>query len=332
MNELRHLVNGFQVSQAIHAAVALGIPDLLADGPRASDQLADASGADSGALYRLLRALASVGVLDEGDERTFSLTPFGEPLRSDVPDSLHGWASFVGRPYYWEAWGQLVESVRTGENAFRRVHGMEVWEYRTLQPEEGAIFDGAMTALTRRLNRGLLAAYDFGRFGTVVDVGGGQGVLLAAILEAHPSLRGVLFDQPGVVAGAGYVLRSAGVADRCRVVGGDFFEAVPAGGDAYVLKMVVHDWEDQEAAAILRSCRAAMPAGAALLVVERVVGAPNEGRDVKFSDLNMLVAPGGRERTLEELRSLFAAAGFELAREVPADGGVSIVEGAPQDE
>ena len=211
---------------------------------------------------------------------------------------------------------------------------MDVWEYRARHPDEGAIFDGAMTALTRRLNRGLLDAYDFGRasarWWTSAAV---RASCSQRSSSAHPSLHGVLFDQPAVVAGAGEVLRSPRASTTAAgSSAGDFFEAVPGGGDAYLLKMVVHDWEDEQATAILRSCRAAMPADGALLVVERVVGAPNEGPDAKFSDLNMLVAPGGRERTLEEFRTLFGDAGFELVREVATGSGVSVVEGAPRDE
>jgi O-methyltransferase len=187
-----------------------------------------------------------------------------------------------------------------------------------------------MTALTRHVDRALVDAYDFGRFGTIVDVGGNRGALLAAILREHPEVRGVLFDQGHVVAGAPALLGEAGVADRVRIEAGSFFEAVPEGGDAYLLKSIVHDWEDAEAEAILRVVRAAMPADGALLVVERVIAPPNEGRDGKFSDLNMLVMPGGRERTLDEYAALFERSGFELVREAPSAAGASVVEGRPR--
>ena len=255
---LRRLVNGYQAAQAIHVAASLGIADLLADGAKTSDELAAATETHAGALYRLLRALAGLGVFHEGDDRRFSLTPLGDGLRTDAPESLAGWAAFMGRPYYWQAWGALGESVRTGENAFRLLHGTDVWEYRSRHPEESEIFDRAMMALTGGANRALLEAYEFGRFEKLVDVGGGNGTLLAAILAANPGLRGVLFDQPHVVSHAEEVLQRVGVADRCEIVGGSFFDAVPAGGDAYLLKWIVHDWEDDPAREILLNCRRTM--------------------------------------------------------------------------
>jgi O-methyltransferase/methyltransferase family protein len=327
--DLGRLVNGYQVSQALHVAATLGLADLLADGASTSDELAEATQTHPRTLYRLLRALASIGVFHEEDGRRFSLAPLGEGLRTDAPGSLAGWAGFIGRPYYWQAWGHLLESVRTGENAFRHVHGASVWEYRAARPEESAIFDGAMMSRTRHANRALLAAFDFGPFGTVVDVGGGNGALLAGLLAAHSQMQGVVFDQPHVVAAAEGVLREAGVADRCRIVSGDFFESVPKGGDAYLLKWIIHDWEDEEAAAVLRSCRSAIEPEGALLVIERVVGPANEDPASKFSDLNMLVSPGGLERTLEEYEALFASGGFRFVGETKTDSGMSVIEAAP---
>jgi len=324
---LRRLVTGYQVTQAIHVAAKLGIADLLADGPRGSDNLAAATGAHPGALYRLLRALASVGVFREEEGGRFALTDLAAGLRSDVPASLAGWAAFVGEPYQWQAWAALEHSVRTGENAFRHVHGTDSWTFRARHPELSAGFDRAMTSLSRQVTAAVLAAYDFGRFGTVVDVGGGNGALLAAILAEHPALRGVLFDQPHVVAGAGPLLAAAGVDDRAAVVGGSFFDAVPEGGDAYVLKAILHDWEDEDCLRILRTCRRAMADGAALLVVERELGPPNKTPDGKFSDLNMLVGPGGRERAPEEYAALFAAAGFRFVGGAPSDVGTGVFEG-----
>ncbi|HEX7311682.1 MAG TPA: methyltransferase [Gaiellaceae bacterium] len=327
---LRRLTIGYQVSQAVHVVATLGIPDLLADGSRTVDELASSTASDPDALYRLLRALASIGILHEEPGRAFSLTEIGDGLRSDAPESLAGWALYVGRPYYWNAWAHLLHSVQTGENAFRSVHGTTVWEYRADHPEESAIFDGAMTSLTRRVNSALLESYDFERFGTVVDVGGGHGALLAALLTAYPATQGVLFDQPHVVALARDLLGAAGVADRCRVVGGSFFESVPEGGDAYLLKAILHDWEDAEAVAILEACRRAMRGDAMLLVVERILGPPNEGAAAKLSDLNMLVGPGGRERTLDDFAALFEAAGFRLEDETPTRSDLSILAATPR--
>ena len=326
---LIRLVNGYYISQAIHVAASLGIADLLADGTRTSDDLANEAGADPDTLYRLLRALASVGVLHEGDGRLFSLTPVGALLRSDVPGSLHGWAAYAGRPYFWAAWAELLHSVRTGENAFRHVHGQDIWSYRADRPDESMLFDAAMKALTEASNAALIDAFDFSRFETLVDVGGGNGALLADVLASNPALRAVLFDQAHVVAGAEQVLEAAGVADRCRIESGNFFEAVPEGGDAYLLKSIIHDWEDEDSSAILRVVRAAMPEGAALLVVERDLGAPNEDAPAKFSDLNMLVGPGGRERTQDEYAALLESTGFRLVGATPTAGTHTVFEGEP---
>lgn len=317
---LARLVNGYQASQALHAAAVLGVGDALADGPRGVDDLATAVGADPDALYRLLRALAALGVLDEREDRTFALTEVGAGLRGDVPESLRDWAAFIGRSYYWEAWSQLLHSVRTGENAFRKVHGVDPWGYRLREPAEGAIFDRAMAATSRRVTDALVAAYDFGRFGRLVDVGGGNGGLIRALLERHPESRGVLFDQPHVVEGAA-------PADRLEIVGGSFFDRVPPGGDAYILKWILHDWEDPEASAILRVVRAAMGDGAVVLVVERELAGPNEGPEGKLSDLNMMVVPGGRERSRDEYAALFRDAGLALAGVTPTVGELSVFEG-----
>jgi hypothetical protein len=327
--ELMRLAMGFRASQAIHAAVTLGIPDLLAGGVRASDDLASEAGADPDALYRLLRTLAAMGVLEEDGERRFGLTAFGEPLRSDVPGSVHGVVRLMGRPHVWDSWGNLSHSIRTGENAFRSVHGTDVWEWRADRPEESRIFDAAMRSSTEASHHALLEAYDFGRFGTIVDVAGGSGALLAAILGAYPDARGILFDQPHVVEGAAAVL--APVADRAITVAGSFFESVPPGGDAYILKFIIHDWEDQESVAILRTCRAAMAPDATLLVIERILAPPNEGAEGKLSDLNMLVMPGGRERTEEEFATLFEQSGLRLVRAVPTASGLAVIEAVGSD-
>ena len=317
--ELRRLVNSYQLSQAIHVAAVLGIADLLADGPRSSDDLAEATGTNPRALYRLLRALSAFGLFHEDDERRFSLTELGDALRSDAPESVAGWAAFVGRRNIRDAWSVLEESIRTGENAFKLAHGVGVWEYRAQHPEESEAFDRAMASSSQLVIRSLIDAYDFGRFGTIVDVGGGNGTLLRALLEAHPQLNGILFDQPHVVEGVD-------LGDRGRVVGGSFFESVPEGGDAYLLKWIIHDWEDEESVAILRTVRAQ---GGTLLLVERVVEPPNEGPETKLGDLNMLVGPGGQERTLDEFSSLFDAAGYELVGETPTASGHHVIEAAP---
>jgi O-methyltransferase/methyltransferase family protein len=324
---LRRLVNGFQATQAIGVAARLGIADLLAAGPRASDELAAATGAHPGALYRLLRALASVGVLHESADRQFALTPIGACLRTDAAEPVAGWAVFVCEPYYRQAWDALEQSVRTGENAFRHVHGVDPWTYRQRRAEINAVFNRAMTDRSRQVSAAVLDAFDFGRYAAIVDVGGGAGAFLAAVLARHPAMRGVLFDQPHVVADAGPILEAAGVADRCAVEGGSFFDEVPAGADAYLLKSILHDWDDRKCGEILRTCRRAMLPGATLLVVEQELGPPNENPDAKFSDLNMLVVPGGQERSDDEYAALFTAAGFRFVGVTPSEAGVSVFAG-----
>lgn len=326
---LLRLVNGFQVSQAIHVAATLGIADCLKDGPRSSDQLAVAIHAHPRSLHRLLRALASVGVLSREGEDHFSLTPLGECLCTDAPEPVGPWAAFIGRPHHWHAWGHLGESVRTGECAARLAHGMSPWEYRAQHPEEGAIFDAAMSGATRRQSAAVLAALDVGRSSCVVDVGGGQGTFLAELLSRHPAARGVLFDQPQVVARADAILRGAGVAHRCQVIAGSFFESVPAGGDVYVLKHIIHDWEDEPAIAILRACRRAMRPASRLLVVEQVIEPLDDDPVAAFRDLLMLVGPGGRERTSREFAALFASAGLDLISVTATARELSVIEALP---
>ncbi|MDQ3657135.1 MAG: methyltransferase [Chloroflexota bacterium] len=292
-----------------------------------SDDLARATGTHPGALYRLLRALAGAGVMREEEGGRFALTDLGDCLRTDVPESLAGWTAFVGEPYHWQVWGDLLHSVQTGEDAFHHVHGTDPWSYRARHPERSARFDRAMAAVSRQVAAAILATYDFGRFGTVVDIAGGTGTFLAAILARHATMQGVLFDLPHVVAGAEPILTAAGVTDRCAIVEGSFFEAVPAGGDAYILKAILHDWDDEDCLRILHRCRRAMTDGASLLAVERELGPPNESPDGKFSDLNMLVATGGRERSPEEYGVLFASAGFRFVGFTPSASGTGVFEG-----
>lgn len=319
---LRKLIDGFRLSQALYVIATLRIPDVLADGPQNSDELAAELGCRQDALYRVLRFVAAAGILHEDGKRRFSLTPLGEPLRTDAPGSLAAWARLVPRPYLWETWGHLLDAVRSGENAFHATHGMDVWEYRKTHPEEGALFDAAMTARTLRMNESVAAAYDFGRFETVVDVGGGHGALLRAIVAAHPSVRGILVDQPHVIA-------KAEVGARIEAVGGDFFRELPGEADAYVLKWVLHDWEDDEAQTILETVTGAAKATTTVLVVERILPPPNEGFDAKLTDLQMLMVTGGRERTREEFAQLFARAGLRYRNDTPADDSYSLIEAVP---
>jgi hypothetical protein len=323
---LLRLVNGYQLSQAIHVAATLNLADHIGSSTRSSDELASLTRAHPQSLYRLLRALAAAGVLHEGDDRTFSLTDMGECLRSESVTPVGGWAAFIGRPNVWQAWGHLLHSVRTGENAYQDLHGQSVWQFRADHPEENAIFDRAMTSNSRAAIDEAIAAYDFGQFGHVADIGGGQGRLIAGILLTHPNLRGTLFDQPHVVAKAGDVLAAGGVADRCNVVAGNFFDAVPEGADAYIMRAVIHDWDDEKSLAILRTCRRAMRHGARLLLLERVVEPPNKGLITKLSDLNMLIAPGGQERSYDEYAALCQQTSFEPRGVVRAGAQFQIIE------
>jgi len=226
--------------------------------------------------------------------------------------------------------GNLANAVREGQNSFRMVHGTDIWEWRAEHADESAIFDEAMRSMTIGANASILDAYDFGQFGTIVDVAGGNGTLIAALLAAHPASRGILFDQEHVVSGAEPILRAAGVLDRCEIVAGSFFESVPEGGDAYVLKWIIHDWEDEESVAILRTCRAAMGTDAVVLLIERDLGRPNEDLVAKLADLNMLVMPGGRERTLGEYAALFGAADLRLVAAHPTTSGYLVIEAGIQ--
>jgi hypothetical protein len=320
------MINGYQISQMIHVVAKLGIADLLAEEPQTSAQLAEHLGVHAGALYRILRALSSLGVFHEDPSGRFALTPLAEPLRTDVPDSVRALSIFNGGPQVWRTWGELTYSVTTGESAFRPVFGADNWTYRAHNPEANAIFNAAMTSNSRRDIAAILAAYDFSRFPTLVDVGGGQGALLAGILQAYPALHGVLFDQPHVLDQAVPVLAAAGVAERCALVPGDFFQQVPPGGDAYLLRRIIHDWDDEQSAAILRQCHAAMPDHARLLLIEQVIQPPNQPDPGKLADINMLVQLGGRERTAEEFAALLAGAGLTLTTIHPTPGPSSIVE------
>jgi hypothetical protein len=272
-----------------------------------------------------LRALAAVGVFREDEGRKFALTPMGDCLRTNSATPIGAWADVVGSPYFWQTWGHLLHSVRTGENAFQSLNGKNVWQFRAEHPEHGTMFDRAMTQLSGGNAEAVTRAYDFSSFRHIVDVGGGQGLMLAAILRAHPHMRGTLFDQVDVVARAKAELVDRGVFDRCNIVGGSFFETVPEGADAYLMRAVIHDWEDREAIDILKVCRRAMPETATLLLIERLVAPPNEMPAPKFVDLNMLVSPGGRERTRDEFSDLLTNAGFELTRVFPA-GTHNVIE------
>lgn len=329
LHRLTELINGFQTSQAIYVLVTLGVPDLLRDGARTSAELASLTHSHGPSLYRLLRALAAVGILREGEEGQFSLTGLGRGLLSGVEASRHAWASFVARSPLWASWGNLLHSIRTGETAFRHVHGQDVWSFRASNPEEGAIFDLAMRRASENIGRELVTAYDFTPFEHVVDVGGGDGALLAALLAAYPNKMGTLLDLPHVTASAGAVMGKACVRERCKIISGSFFDGVPSGADLYLLKNILHDWDDRDALRVLHNCRRALQPRARLLIIERLLAPPNEGAEGKLSDLNMLVNAGGRERTLEEFRLLLEQASFAVTAIAALQHGRFVIEATP---
>lgn len=318
-NDLLRLMAGKWASQAIYVAAELGIADLLKDGPRSTGEIAQTLGVREDAVFRLLRALAGLGLFSSQPDRRFALTPSGNYLRADWPGSLHGWARLLGHEALWRPTGELGYSVRTGKPAFSHVFGMAVFDYLSANPEIAAIFHDAMTSMSATDAASVIKAYDFSGIHTLVDVGGGHGFLLATILKAHVRMRGILFEQPHAIRGAAALLQRQDVGDRCALVDGDFFVSVPAGGDAYILKSIIHDWEDDRAVQILRNCHRAMPASSKLLLVERLLLPGDEPDPGKFVDLEMLtMTDGGRERTEAEFEGLLARAGFKLTRVVEA--------------
>jgi hypothetical protein len=326
---LMGIARGYQRSQALAVAAELGIADLVGFGSRSAADLASATATDPAGLYRLLRALASIGVFHEDEHGCFALTAMGELLRRDHPQSIDPVVRMFCADYQWRAWGELGYSVRTGGNAAVHALGMDVWEYRRRDPRDGVVFDAAMRTMAASYAAGILGAYDFGRHAVIADVGGGTGTLLAAILQAHPAVGGILAEQPQVLHEAPPVFAAAGVEDRVRLVECDFFTAVPRGADVYLLLRVLHDWGDEDAVRILRRVREAMDVSARPLVVDAVVGPPNEDALTKFLDLMMLVSAGGRERTADEWIAVLAAAGFRLESVVPAGPGRSILNAVP---
>lgn len=322
---LIQMVAGYWVSQAIYVAAQLNLADLLKDGPKTADELAAATDTHPDSLYRLLRALSSVGVFAEEEGRRFRPTPLSAPLQTG-PGSARALTIHLGERASWHAWGNVMHSIRTGETAFAHTHGMEVFPYYAEHPESSEPFNQAMTEYSAVVAEAVGRAYDFSSFGRVVDIGGGHGRLLASVLRSNPAARGVVFDLPAVVEGARSALAAEGLDSRCEVAGGDFFEAVPEGGDAYILKSIIHDWDDERSVRILRNIRRAMKEGGRLLLVETVIEDAGGPPFSKLSDLHMMVMTGGRERTRAEFAELFRRSGFRLTRVVPTDTLVSIVE------
>jgi hypothetical protein len=331
---LMQLATAFRASRAIYVATHLGIADLLASEPKSSEQLASATKTHPSSLRRLMRALCAVGIFREAEPDRFDLAPMGSLLRSDAPGSMRVGVLFLAGDTGWRVWGDLLFSVRTSEAAFDHVLGMQTFDYWASHPKEATIHDEFMANTSAAVAASVLTAYDFSAFRTVCCVGGGTGLLIAEILAGHPKAQGILFDLPHVVAGAREVLESRNVLDRCRTEIGSFFESVPTGAECYLLKYIIHDWDDARAATILANCRKAMQRNSTLLIIDHVL--PERLEPVRsiagfMTDLEMLVrTPGGRERTEEQFGALLAGAGFELKRVIPTASPLSLVEARPQ--
>ncbi len=331
---MMRLLAGAWAARLVHAAAELGIADHLADGSHDAAFIAAATAAHPPSLARLLRALTAIGVLHESDERHYSLTPLGATLRSDRPGSMRAWTLLVFSDDQGRAWEALPHAIRTGEHAFRHVFGADLWARLAARPDAARLFDEAMQSLTQGLNGPLATHYPFSNYKWIVDVGGGNGALLLPVAARNRDMRVTIFDLPRVADAARSRIEALGLADRCEAVGGDAFITIPSGADAYVLKSVIHDFEDREAVAILRTCRAAMSGNARLLLIERLLPERIDPDDPLtrgnfIHDINMFVNPGGRERTAAEFRHLLAQAGLRLTRIVPMPSPSAVMEVDP---
>jgi hypothetical protein len=321
------MIWGLHISRAVYLAAEFGVADLLAAGPRTVATLAQATQADEAALYRVLRLLAALGVLTEPEPRSFGLTVLGDRLRSDVPASMRNWA-MLSDTLGFHAHEPILDAVRTGRTGAEIAYRKTTMQRLRADPRSAARFDMAMSERTAAFAPSVAATYDFTAMRLIADIGGGQGTLLAAILQRHRHLRGILFDVPDAARRAVGVLRDAGLADRCEVVAGDFFAGVPDGADAYILANVLHDWDDGRAVQILQACRRAMAADGRVLIVERLIPQdPSDAVPVLLSDLNMLILSGGQERTNAEYGALLNAAGLRPGRIQPVSAPYGVIEG-----
>lgn len=326
---LGQLIFGKCATMACTVAAKLRIADKLAAGPKTAADLAKETNTHAPTLYRVLRCLAGFGVFTETANQTFALNPVGELLRTGVHGSMRGMADFCGSTWTWDAWGDLMYSVQTGKTAFDHVFGKPCFDWLAEHKGDSEVFNEGMTGFSGMVSRAVAEGYDFSKFGTVVDVGGGHGKLLTEILKANPGVKGIVFDAPHVAAGAADAIRAAGLADRCKAEGGDFFKAVPTGGDAYMMMHIIHDWPDDKAATILNNCRKGVNPGGKLLIVDSVVAPPGEPDMAKVLDLEMLILPGGKERTEPEFAALVAAAGWRLTRVVRTKSPKCVIEAVP---
>ena len=327
--QLIHMSTACWVSSIVYAAAKLGLADRLAAGPKSAAELAVPMAVHERSLHRLMRTLASLGILTERSERRFALTPVGDALKSDAPGSARATVLTMGNPGFAACLAKLDESVRSGESAFKKINGMPLFAYLAQNPAEASLFSQTMVGFHGAEPVAVADGYDFSTFETVVDVGGATGNLLAAILARHAGPRGILFDLPHVVAEAPELLRSKGVLERVTIQAGDFFKRVPAGADAYVLSHVIHDWNEEQCVTILGHCRKAMRPDGRVLLVEMVLPEGDAPHPGKMLDIVMLTIPGGEERTASEYGPLLGRAGFRINRVVPTDSAVSIVEAVP---
>ena len=324
--QLIQMAVGSWVSAVVYAAAKLDLAGHVAGGAKSAVELAGATGTHAPSLHRLMRTLAGLGILTEREGQRFALTPLGEALKSGAAGSARSTVMAFCGPAFWHSWEGIIHSLQTGETGFEKMVGLPLFDYLAAHPEEASHFSAAMVGYHGAEPPAVAAAYDFGRFGTVVDVGGATGNMLAAILSRHAAPRGVLFDRPHVVAEAPALLKARGIEARVTLDGGSFFERVPAGGDAYVLSHIIHDWDEDECLTILGHCRKAMAPDGRLLIVETVLPPGDTPHQGKVQDMVMLVVPGGQERTEAEYAALLGKAGFRLTRVVPTESIVSVVE------
>jgi hypothetical protein len=320
---------GSWVAAGLYPAAKLGLADHLADGGRSALELAPVTGTHAPTLHRFMRTLAGFGLLTEGDGQRFRLTPLGEALKDGAPGSARSTLIAFGGPAFWRSWEEILYSLETGKPGFDKAWGMPVFDYLAQHPDDASHFSEAMVGFHGSEPQAVAEAYDFSGVQTVVDVGGATGNMLAALLSRHPSLRGVLYDLPHVVRDAPALLKARGVEGRVTIETGSFFERVPAGGDAYLLSHIIHDWSEAQCLTILKHCREAMGPDGRLLIVETMLPEGDVPHQGKIQDLVMMVVPGGQERTEAEYAALFSKAGFQLRRVVPTSSVVSIVEGVP---
>ncbi|MBS1530800.1 MAG: methyltransferase [Bacteroidetes bacterium] len=324
--QMLNMITGFWTASCIYNAARLNIADLLEDGPKSVERLAKETGTHAPSLYRLLRALAGAGVFTQNEKGEFANTTLSLTLLEDVPGSMKAMAKAQLGDHY-KAWGNLKYSLKTGDIAFDHAEGMTIWEYYEKHPDDGLNFMKAMTGLTGAVIAEVVPAYDFSQFKTIVDIGGGNGAFLMAVLNAAPHARGIVFDQEYVVKETQKELIMKDFAARCNVEAGSFFNHVPAGADAYLMKLVLHDWNDMQAMTILTSCSNAMRKDSKLLIVEALIPEGNTPHPGKFMDINMMAMTGGKERTEKEFCELFAYAGLKLSRVIHTHSPVfSILE------